>query len=139
MPKSKHRAGRSRTFRARIAQGVEESRASAHNRSIPQCQPGARNAYQCKACAGYTVTVHADAGTTPMFLDCRASADCPGMMVSGMYAPVPPELGEPTYEWYAPDRAELSRLPREQADHVNRGGLLLRAIEESENTDASRS
>lgn len=88
------------------------------------------NAYICQTCSGVIVTVDRDEGVTPMFLRCRATKDCGGQMVSCMYRVKetmanPPE---PTYEWYAPNRAERRRLTSGMRDHIERGGLLIREI-----------
>lgn len=81
------------------------------------------NQYTCELCGGVITTVDRDPGTTPMFLNCRATPGCTGRMVSSMYR-VPSGL-EPTHEWYKPDK-----LPRDPGmrDHVQRGGLLIRKI-----------
>ncbi len=90
------------------------------------------NAYVCKECKGLTVTIEKVEGITPMFLGCRASGkeyDCNSMAVSMMYPPasIVIKLPKPKWEWYKPD--SLKRLDVETADHVQKGGLLLRKIE----------
>lgn len=140
MPKSKARAGLSRNFRRRIDTAITASRVQREVAANPQLQPGARNAYQCNACAGHAVTEHADAGTTPMFLmSCKVTEGCPGRMVSGMYRPVPVELGEPAWQWYTPDAAEIRTLSRGEREHVNLGGLLLRPITRPITTESETS
>lgn len=156
MPKSKSRrggpsqSGFSRTARQQAAKSKAAAQERRERITDARTQPGARNAYMCKKCHGFVVTVHVDPGVTPMFLACRVNGEpaarvedvvCDGQMVSGMYRPFSEELGEPTYEWYAPDKREYSRLPFRMRDHVDLGGLLLRPIlteSESETADASR-
>lgn len=149
MPKSKRRRGgpslpsSGKNFRQRTVEGVVQSRERRKASSDERTKAGTLNAYQCKKCRGHVVTVHKDPGTTPMFLGCRVAGyptedSCDGQMVSGMYRPFSPELGEPTWEWYSPPPSEYHRLPRMQQDHVDQGGLLLRPITESESTDASQ-
>lgn len=104
---------------------------------------GEKNAYYCDTCANYVVTIDVDDGVTPMFLACRALGDpeevtntCGGMMRSMMYPPEPwPEHDgygeaiptEPTWEWYQPDPVELAGVEDGVREHVELGGLLLRA------------
>jgi hypothetical protein len=157
VPKSKNRRGGpsgatgfSRTARLQAAKSKAAAQARRERVTNEHTQPGARNAYQCQKCKGHVVTVHVDPGVTPMFLACRVNGEpaarvedviCDGQMVSGMYRPFSEELGEPTYEWYTPEKREYSRLPFRTKDHVDMGGLLLRPIitkSESETADASR-
>lgn len=93
-------------------------------------QPGARNAYWCDDCHSYTVVVHRDAGVTPMFLACRATADCRGTSRSMMYPkdPWPAHIPEATYEWYLPDAKKLRKMDPAEQDHIMRGGLALREV-----------
>jgi hypothetical protein len=103
------------------------------------------NAYWCKVCGHYIVTVDLDEGVTPMFLACRVQGEpndpantCTGTMQSMMYPPHPwPKTDgfgvaiptEPTWEWYKPDERELARMRRKDPagyEHVRKGGLLLR-------------
>lgn len=109
---------------------------------------GEKNAYYCGTCRGYIVTVNLDDGTTPFMLACRVAGEpsdalnlCDGRMKSMFYpaAPWPERDGfgtliptEPTHEWYAPKGAELKRIRRsdpQTAEHVRRGGLLLRRVD----------
>jgi hypothetical protein len=91
--------------------------------------PGARNAYRCKECGRYSVTVHVDQGVTPLFLRCLREG-CEGQSVSAMYPPEPwPKgLGEATHEWYRPDAKQMKKLTPGELQHVKQGGLLLREI-----------
>jgi hypothetical protein len=98
------------------------------------------NIYLCEfGC--HTVTVDVAHGVTPFFIKCKAKprpdrpiaakhlgedGECVGLAKSSMYpkGPKPPWIGEPTHEWYTPEN--MQRLTDEEADHVGRGGLLLR-------------
>lgn len=91
-----------------------------------------RNAYRCDKCGKYTVTVDMAEGTTPARLGCRATEGCKGFGQSlGYPEPWPSGVPRvPTHEWYRPDDATLARLRRERSDlaeHVDAGGLLIRA------------
>ncbi len=88
---------------------------------------GRVNGYVCDSCGGKTVTIHRDEGVTPMFIGCRALPGCQGRAVSLMYTSNPAwELPEPKWEWYRPESTR--HLSAEVADHVRRGGLLLREV-----------
>lgn len=107
-----------------------------------------KNAYWCRECKGYVVTIDVDEGVTPMFLACRVKGDptddandCKGMMHSMMYPAEPWPATDgfdaaiptiPTWEWYMPDEAELERYRREgdmaMLEHVHKGGLALRKV-----------
>jgi hypothetical protein len=91
------------------------------------------NAYDCKACGGSIVTVDQDEGVTPMTLACRATEGCRGTSYSRFYRADPTLT--PTWEWYTPGKRELRRMSPEMRDHIKRGGLALRKIEEA--SDAS--
>lgn len=93
------------------------------------------NGYICETCTGVIYVRHADAGTTPMFLTCRATAGCAGRMDSTMYA-LPPAGFHPlhvTYEWFKPN--DLSDYDPSMRDHLERGGLDLRRIPCTVNND----
>lgn len=90
----------------------------------------AKNLYRCQACGEAIVTINRVEGTTPFTLGCRATEGCTGRMTSSFYR-LPPDAPEPTWEWYRPGANKLRRLKRRDpatADHVERGGLLLRKI-----------
>lgn len=90
----------------------------------------AKNMYTCLACSFRVVTVNLVAGTTPMFLTCRADTNCGDRMVSSGYR-LPLDAPAPTFEWYRPSQKKISRLRHidsATADHVEKGGLLLRKI-----------
>lgn len=94
------------------------------------------NVYVCPDCEGYTVTVDVDEGTTPMFLNCRASGgegDCPGMAVSSMYpsGPRPAHIPAPAWEWFRLDAAALPAMSLAMQEHVRAGGLEIRRKESS--------
>lgn len=97
---------------------------------------GAKNAYYCPVCRSYTVTIHVDEGTTPMFLSCRSFGDvnaCPGTAQSIMYPdPWPPTVpSKPAYEWYKASLKELEDGHRslEEREHYQLGGLDLRPVQ----------
>lgn len=84
------------------------------------------NQYRCKVCEGVITTVQigeAVNGTTPMMLDCHATENCDGTMMSMMYLVSQDLL--PDYEWYKPKKLPKDRGMRQ---HVELGGLLIRAI-----------
>lgn len=103
-------------------------------------KPGARNAYFCPTCKGYTITVDVDEGVTPMFLGCRATGDvvaCGGRAESLGYPPEPWPMADPggrqipqtpMFEWYRPDEVELRDMSAEMVEHVGKGGLALRPV-----------
>ena len=95
----------------------------------------AKNGYRCEKCGGTIYTIdRANNGVTPMFLVCRATEGCDGRSVSlGYNVDV---YVEPTFEWYRPNDWELTGLDSEMFDHVRRGGLMIRAIQPKENSDA---
>lgn len=90
------------------------------------------NAYTCKACGGVFVTVDVDHGVTPFGTVCNAGRECHGMAYSSFYprGPKPPELGEAQWEWYRPE--SYDGLSPGEAEHVRKGGLLLRARTDKE-------
>ena len=81
-----------------------------------------KNIYTCKICGKYIVTIDMDEGVTPMFLNCRATRDCHGTMVSHMYR-VPQNI-DPDWEWHKP--IDLSGLSPDMREHVELGGLCIR-------------
>lgn len=91
-------------------------------------QAGHLNAYTCTSCSGRITTINADAGTTPMFLNCRAKRGCPGTMQSHGYRV--DQSAKPSHEWYRPTLREAKRYGAGMVDHVARGGLDLRPVGE---------
>ncbi|MDX3661306.1 hypothetical protein PV646_28710 [Streptomyces sp. ID05-26A] len=85
-------------------------------------QAGMINAYVCPS-QHAVWTRNADSGTTPYIIRCPAP-ECSREARSQMYQ-VPQHL-EPTHEWCRPSRT--SPLTPGERQHVQRGGLLLRAI-----------
>jgi len=83
---------------------------------------GRKNAYECEACGSYIVTIDRAPGVTPFMVKCE---NCGGMAKSKLYR-VQSYL-EPTHEWYRPER--LEDVPPGSADHISRGGLILREID----------
>ena len=96
---------------------------------------GSVNAWKCERCGKVLVAVHLDDGTTPMFLGCRRTDACPGMMVSQGY---PPIKGLPDaiaaligWEWHRLTSTQLKRAKREEPamyQHAMAGGLALRPL-----------
>lgn len=84
------------------------------------------NVYVCQDCKQSVVTEDVHAGVTPMFIDCRATENCGGSMVSGMYQ-VPQDLTA-TFEWYRPKNLRAVH-DEETRSHILQGGLLLRRKE----------
>ena len=93
-----------------------------------------RNAYFCKDCRKVTITVDIDNGVTPMFILCpeckkeHATSlfyQIPGCMrfdmIKGIGSILPAD-----YEWYKPNEKETLIMSKEEADHVFKGGLLMR-------------
>ena len=106
---------------------VARRRAAHQPRSLPQIpecnaeRVGAFNAYVCPQ-GHFTVTVDLD--VTPSGMSCLWPG-CDERARSCWYRGVPDHL-TPTHEWYRPGDAQRRTLNAYQADHVNRGGLLLR-------------
>lgn len=80
-----------------------------------------KNAYQCEECASWIVTIDREQGVTPFMVGC---GECGAMAQSKMYR-VSGSM-EPTHEWFRPET--LDGLSQWTADHVRKGGLLLRRI-----------
>lgn len=98
---------------------------------------GAINPYQCNTCRIVVVTIHADKGTTPMFMGCKATEGCDGSMSSCGYPPIskmPPDYmaDKKVFEWYRPEAGPLGLFHTDQIvdEHIRRGGLLLRPKED---------
>lgn len=91
-----------------------------------------KNAYVCYY-LHVTVTEDRDNGVTPMFIGCPQCSFPPTMAKSMMYQ-IDQDIPA-THEWYYPTPAELRvlRIDLEPGafapvrDHVQKGGLLLRA------------
>lgn len=89
--------------------------------------PGAKNVYCCDTCRKHMVTRDKDAGTTPFIVSCQLTPRCRGKMYSSLYRVFDPQDRlMPTHEWYKPSVLEV--IPPQLADHVQKGGLLLRPI-----------
>lgn len=80
------------------------------------------NIYECSN-GHKIVTIDRVQGVTPMTMQCRAEG-CTCWSKSKWYA-VDQTL-TPTHEWYSP--ASLEGLSRPEAEHVRKGGLLIRKI-----------
>lgn len=99
---------------------IEEIRAKA----LEYCDTtGRRNAYECEECGSYIVTVDREPGVTPFMVSC---GNCGAFAKSKFYR-VQSYL-EPTHEWYRPET--LDDLKDWERQHVENGGLLLRAIDD---------
>jgi hypothetical protein len=97
---------------------------------------GEINGWRCELCERHTYCVHVDDGVTPMFLKCRATAECLGTGVSLMYPkpPIPEHVREAVaWEWFKPSPVEMEALPGALRYHIVHGGLHLRPL-----TDAGR-
>ena len=83
---------------------------------------GRKNAYECESCGYYIVTIDRDPGVTPFMVKCE---NCGGMASSKFYRVQ--EYLSPTHQWYRPD--SLAGIDTRYYDHLERGGLILRAID----------
>lgn len=101
-----------------------------HNGKDGFANSGRLNAYSChdsgfardgKGCKATIVTIDREPGVTPFLTKCPK---CGGMAQSHGYQ-VPPTLS-PTHEWFRPDN--FDGLSDASADHVRRGGLIMREI-----------
>lgn len=88
---------------------------------------GKINQYTCNQCSGIITTIDRDHGTTPFYLNCRATPGCGGSMRSSMY--LVDQTLKPDHEWYKPTGKIRNRAMRE---HVRMGGLDIRPISEIE-------
>lgn len=86
---------------------------------------GEKNVYICRTCGHGFATIDCDEGVTPFMTECKMP-NCSGMAQSFCYR-VPHDL-TPAYEWYRPEPNEIDTLTAHTADHVHKGGLLLREI-----------
>ena len=92
-----------------------------------------RNAYFCKECRKVTITVDVDEGVTPMFIECP---HCDRQMATSFMYQLPGcmrydftkgiSILPADYEWYKPDEKETLMLSKAEAEHVFKGGLLMR-------------
>lgn len=96
---------------------------------------GRRNAYHCRTCGRQTITINLCEGTTPFTIGCRAAwpGKCNGLATSAFFKidqTTPPEYG-----WYRPTDAEAAQLDRRAPGtlaHVQKGGLILRRLDDAE-------
>lgn len=91
---------------------------------------GRINLYKCKKCGEKHVTFNRDDGVTPFMISCRRT-NCDGMAESSFYRA--DQSLTPMWEWYKPNDEELDSLSPEWRDHIEMGGLKLRAIGEKWN------
>lgn len=100
------------------------------------------NIYICEhGC--HNVTVDVDKGVTPFMIACEfkgrpdrpanpakmKNGKCIGTAKSCMYPkelPANAPYPVPTHEWYRPDLEEYVKLPKDEKEHVEKGGLLMR-------------
>ncbi len=82
---------------------------------------GKKNAYVCEKCGSYIITIDRHPGVTPFMVRCGA---CDSMAQSKMYRVQ--DYLNPTHEWYRPDT--LDGINSASFDHIENGGLILRAI-----------
>lgn len=107
---------------------MEAIAAKARERA-PLRQFGYLNGYRCTTCSAEVFTIDREEGVTPFGIEHKWASDEPckePFLTSRMYRVEPTET--PTLEWYRPDT--LDGLTPGERDHVERGGLLLRAIAE---------
>jgi hypothetical protein len=108
---------------------------------LPEDTTGQVNGWYCATCGRVTYGIHLHHGVTPMFLGCRATPDCEGMAASLKYPwnkqftsddRLPAWLAKPgvgvTVEWYRPEQIIQAMRRSGEAEHVERGGLLLRPL-----------
>jgi hypothetical protein len=92
---------------------------------------GRYNVYICEECKRGVVTLDVDPGTTPFMIQCLATEGCNGMAKSLGYpeGEPPATLADPIIYWVTPSDEELAKLPPLMVEHVERGGLIMRATE----------
>ncbi|NLG02392.1 MAG: hypothetical protein GX567_00930 [Clostridia bacterium] len=82
-----------------------------------------------------TITVDVDEGVTPAFIGCphckKAMASSfmyqiPGCMYFGEFKNGQMTILPADYEWYKPNEKETLMLRKDEAEHVFKGGLLMR-------------
>lgn len=89
-------------------------------------EPFKFNGYKCDRCGYWWITVDRHPGVTPMFKACEGCHE--GRAVSMGYPSTPPPK-QPTFEWYRPSQVEFGTLEPAIRDHVLKGGLMYRRIE----------
>lgn len=87
---------------------------------------GCLNRYTCEQCGDSIITIDRDAGVTPMFLECKATPECAGTMVSSMYRDVE---GVPTFEWRRPSKTQYKKADPGMRQHYDMGGMNIYPIE----------
>jgi hypothetical protein len=91
---------------------------------------GKPNVYDCPK-GHKTVTVDRAKGVTPFLIECP---QCPppvsldDLAQSRCYNVPPSYAAIASHEWYRPEAEEIETLSRGRREHVENGGLLLRAI-----------
>ena len=90
----------------------------------PKSMIGQKNIYTCVKCGAHIVTIDRDDGTTPFMIACKVP-HCSAAMQSSFYQVF--DQGIRAYwEWYKPNA--IQALTQNEYAHVDKGGLLLRAI-----------
>lgn len=99
------------------------------------------NVYVCEGCGYRHVTINKDTGVTPFLIGCRnpnspvvapstssirSSTGCGHLARSSMYRVDQSLAAE--FEWYGPNKQERAGLDPQSLQHVESGGLLLRAF-----------
>lgn len=96
---------------------------------------GKKNSYVCNTCGNEIVTVNLADGVTPFAIACRAKwpGECDGVAQSQFYRIDQSRLAD--WGWYRPEDKDLEQMELTTpgiADHVNRGGLVLRKLDRAE-------
>jgi hypothetical protein len=103
---------------------------------MPSDKKGWVNGYRCDGCKDTIWTILADAGTTPMLINCEAKEGCRGMMHSTWgETPYPVEELHVRWEWFKPD--DFSGYDEATRQHLEAGGLELRRVPCSRGDDES--
>jgi hypothetical protein len=95
--------------------------------TLPEPKPAKPNRLNMYTCDNdhNTITIDLNEGVTPFMIDCM-TLDC-GLIARSHFYNVSPEL-IPAYEWYYP--TNLKGLHPAEVEHVVKGGLLLRKIDQ---------
>jgi len=95
-------------------------------------KPLRKNVYLCDGCGAGWVSADMDAGVTPFMDKCPF---CKSGMGSSLFYNVPQNIlaDKPArVEWYKPTEPEKAALTGWKLDHVEKGGLLRRAVSQME-------
>lgn len=90
------------------------------------------NCYTCQICGGRIATIDRDMGVTPMYLGCKMTEGCVGMMISAFYRVAGmTDLPSISHEWYRETDQGAKKIDRRYSgslEHHKKGGLFLREI-----------